>query len=184
MHKDALRFCVSPKYDGMSLNLIYKDGRLHSAITRHDGQKGELVTANALMVGGIPHEIDFKGEIEIRGEVVISKKNFSLLNEERKAKGLDEFANARNVASGSMKQLDQSLVKQRYLEFVPWGVGYFEALDFANLDSKAGHVEAIAQSERETESKIEKTQSLYAFLTHLQTCLLYTSDAADDCWSV
>ena len=169
MHKDPLRFCVSPKYDGMSLNLIYKDGRLHSAITRGDGQKGELVTANALMVSGIPHEINFKGEIEIRGEVVISKKNFSLLNEERKAKGLDEFANARNVASGSMKQLDQSLVKQRYLEFVPWGVGYFEALDFANLDSKAGHVEATTQSEKETESKIEKTQSLYAFLTHLQT---------------
>ena len=153
MHKDPLRFCVSPKYDGMSLNLIYKDGRLHSAITRGDGQKGELVTANALMVGGIPHEINFKGEIEIRGEVVISKKNFSLLNEERKAKGLDEFANARNVASGSMKQLDQSLVMQRHLEFVPWGVGYFnfkEVMEF--LDSLGAHrVEKTTRKTKYTE---------------------------------
>ncbi|MWV62835.1 hypothetical protein DCO60_10495 [Helicobacter saguini] len=124
-----LRFCISPKYDGMSLNLYYKNGELVSATTRGDGEVGELVTQNARMIESIPQRIPFKGEIEIRGEVVMRKEIFEMLNKERGERGEPLFANPRNAASGSMRQLDCNLVKERKLDFIPWGIGFCSDLE-------------------------------------------------------
>ena len=76
-------FTCSPKFDGASLNLLYRDENLVSATTRGDGIMGELVTSNARTIQSIPLSIDFKGEIEIRGEVVIAKDDFEHINNER-----------------------------------------------------------------------------------------------------
>jgi DNA ligase (NAD+) len=117
-------FYIEPKFDGASLNIVYKDGKLIRAETRGDGEIGEDVTLNAKTIKTIPLEIDHKGLIEIRGEVLIKKKDFEKLNEERIKKGESTFANPRNAAAGSLRQLDPKITASRPLIFYPWGVGY------------------------------------------------------------
>ena len=121
---DDFTFYIEPKFDGASLNLVYKNGELIRAETRGDGEIGEDVTLNAKTIKTIPLTIDYKGLIEIRGEVVIKKEDFEKLNEERIKKGESTFANPRNAAAGSLRQLDVKITASRPLIFYPWGVGY------------------------------------------------------------
>jgi len=121
---DNFSFYIEPKFDGASLNLVYKDGELIRAETRGDGEIGEDVTQNAKTINSIPLKIDYKGLIEIRGEVVIKKDDFEKLNIQRVKKGEATFANPRNAAAGSLRQLDPKITAKRPLLFYPWGVGY------------------------------------------------------------
>jgi DNA ligase (NAD+) len=116
-------FVCEPKFDGASLNLIYEDGVLKQAITRGDGSVGEDVTVNAKTIGSIPLSIDYDGLIEIRGEVVIKKDDFEAINQQRLHNEEATFANPRNAAAGSLRQLDSSITASRKLFFQPWGVG-------------------------------------------------------------
>jgi len=115
-------FC-EPKFDGASMNLLYEDGKLVRAITRGDGVVGEEVTDNVRTIRSVPLTIDYQGLIEIRGEVVIRKDDFEKINEERLKEGEQPFANPRNAAAGSLRQLDSSVTAKRRLVFYPWGVG-------------------------------------------------------------
>jgi len=117
------RFYVEPKFDGASLNLIYENGSLKQAITRGNGVEGEDVTNNARTIQSIRLEIEHKGLIEIRGEVLMTKQEFERINEERAKLGEPLFANPRNAAAGSLRQLDPKIVAKRNLIFQPWGVG-------------------------------------------------------------
>ncbi|ARR00737.1 NAD-dependent DNA ligase LigA [Campylobacter porcelli] len=128
--KGSQRFFVEPKFDGASLNLTYENGILKSAATRGDGEIGEDVTNNAKVISSIPLKIPYDGFIEIRGEVVIAKKDFEEINAKRIQDGLNLLANPRNAAAGSLRQLDPSITKSRRLKFYPWGVGANE-LKFA-----------------------------------------------------
>ena len=101
-------FC-EPKFDGASMNLLYEDGKLVRAITRGDGVVGEEVTDNVRTIRSVPLSIDFQGQIEIRGEVVIRKDDFEIINKERIAEGEQVFANPRNAAAGSLRQLDSTV---------------------------------------------------------------------------
>ncbi|RAZ54204.1 NAD-dependent DNA ligase LigA [Campylobacter hyointestinalis] len=121
--KTGLEFFVEPKFDGASLNLLYENGKLVKATTRGDGSIGEDVTNNARVISSIPLQISYKELIEIRGEVVISKADFELINLKREKNGEPPLANPRNAAAGSLRQLDNGVVKQRKLKFYPWGVG-------------------------------------------------------------
>ncbi|MBS4406737.1 NAD-dependent DNA ligase LigA [Campylobacter vulpis] len=116
-------FFIEPKFDGASLNLLYEKGSLVRAATRGDGEMGEDVSLNVKEIANIPQKIAYEGRIEIRGEVVILKQDFEKLNEKRAKEGLNLFANPRNAASGSLRQLDTSITKERNLKFYPWGVG-------------------------------------------------------------
>ncbi|EAJ5701758.1 DNA ligase, NAD-dependent [Campylobacter lari subsp. concheus] len=116
-------FFIEPKFDGASLNLTYENGILISGATRGDGEVGEDITLNAKEISNIPQKIPYKKKIEIRGEVVILKEDFEKINEKRAKDGLSLFANPRNAASGSLRQLDTSITKERNLKFYPWGVG-------------------------------------------------------------
>ena len=116
-------FYCEPKFDGASLNLIYENGKLKQAITRGDGVIGEDVTHNAKVIKSIPKNISYQPLIEIRGEVLMPKYEFDKLNEERAKKGEPLFANPRNAAAGSMRQLDSSITAKRELIFQTWGVG-------------------------------------------------------------
>ena len=118
-----LEFYCEPKFDGASLNLIYENGLLKQAISRGDGLIGEDVTNNVKTIHSIPLEISYKGLIEIRGEVVIRKKDFSKINDLRLKNKEQLFANPRNAASGSLRQLDPSVSAKRKLFFNVWGVG-------------------------------------------------------------
>lgn len=124
--KDDILFYSEPKYDGLSLNLLYDNGVLISAGTRGDGKVGENVTKNVYHVKGVPLNIEYTGRIEIRGEVVIFKDDFESINNERVKAGKKVFANERNSASGALRSLDPVDVKRANLRFTPYGVGYHE----------------------------------------------------------
>ena len=115
-------FTCSPKFDGASLNLLYEGGLLQSATTRGNGIEGELVTQNARTIFSIPLQIPYTEQIEIRGEVLIAKDDFESLNAQRLVDNLPLFANPRNAAAGSLRQLDSKITAKRPLRFMPWGV--------------------------------------------------------------
>jgi DNA ligase (NAD+) len=118
-----VRFYCEPKFDGVSLNLIYNKGTLIQAITRGNGVEGEDVTQNAKTIQTIPLTIDYLDLIEIRGEVVIFKTDFEIINEERFKNGEQLFTNPRNAAAGSLRQLDPRVTASRRLVFIPHGIG-------------------------------------------------------------
>ena len=110
------------KFDGVGLSLNYDDGRLQQALTRGDGEVGEDVTANAFRIPSIPRTIPVKDHLTIRGEVLIFKEDFEKLNKSRQEKGEKLFANTRNAAAGSLRQLDPKVTASRPLIFVPYSV--------------------------------------------------------------
>ncbi len=116
-------FYIEPKFDGASLNLIYENGALVQAITRGDGQIGEDVTQNIKTVPTVPLQIAHEKPIEIRGEIVIPLEMFERINAQRSREGESLFANPRNAAAGSLRQLDSAVTAKRGLVFYPWGVG-------------------------------------------------------------
>lgn len=128
-------FTCEPKFDGASLNLIYRNGALVQAITRGDGVEGEEVTQNVKTIQSVPLMIDYEGEIEIRGEVVIFKSDFEQINEERLKNGESLFANPRNAAAGSLRQLDTRITASRKLVFMPYGIGA-NTLEMKNLSDR------------------------------------------------
>ena len=140
--KESFTFYCEPKFDGASMNLIYNHGLLEQAITRGDGSIGEDVTENIKTIGSIPLRIDYQELIEIRGEVVIKKADFETLNQERLAKGEPLFANPRNAAAGSLRQLDTSITAKRKLMFYPWGIGV-NSLNQSYLSQKMAFVYAL-----------------------------------------
>jgi DNA ligase (NAD+) len=132
-------FYCEPKYDGASLNLIYEDGELTKGITRGDGTVGELITPNVKTIRSIPLNIEHKELIEIRGEVVIFKDEFEKINEERLKRGEPLFANPRNAAAGSLRQLDPKVTASRNLVFLPYGVGV-NSLEHKLLSDKMSYI--------------------------------------------
>jgi DNA ligase (NAD+) len=135
-------FICEPKFDGASLNLLYEGGRLIRATTRGDGLVGEDVTNNAKTISSIPLTIDYEKVIEIRGEVVIKKDDFEKINNQRLDNQESLFANPRNAAAGSLRQLDPNITAKRRLFFYPWGLGTNE-LDSTTLSSNMEFVYSL-----------------------------------------
>ncbi len=121
MHPDA-RFCVEEKIDGLSMTLRYRDGNLALAETRGDGLVGEDVTANALVIPDVKKKIGIPGYLEVRGEVYMSHEDFDRYNEEQEEVGKRPAANPRNLAAGTLRQLDSSVVKRRGLRMLIFNV--------------------------------------------------------------
>ena len=111
---------VDIKMDGLAMALIYEDGLLKQAVTRGDGKVGEDVTMNVRTIENVPLSIDQKEHTEVRGEVVIFKADFDKLNEQQRAKGKPEFANPRNLAAGTIRQLDPKIAASRPLKFMAY----------------------------------------------------------------
>lgn len=107
---------VELKMDGLAMSLHYVNGKLVRAVTRGDGNVGEDVTHNVKTIESVQKTIEYSGNVEVRGEVIMPKSVFEKLNEQRKANGEEEFANPRNAAAGSIRQLDSSIARQRKLD--------------------------------------------------------------------
>ncbi len=128
-----LEFIVEPKLDGLSCTIHYVNGKLHTAATRGDGETGEDVTLNVKTIRSIPLSLEPKGSVEIpkffevRGEVIMYKKDFEELNKQLQQKGVQTFANPRNAASGSLRQKDPKITAERRLRFFVHSYGKVES---------------------------------------------------------
>lgn len=119
---DTNEFYVDCKMDGLSVELVYNKGALIRCTTRGDGTYGEDVTKNAYRISNIPVNIRYRDFIVIRGEVIVYKDTFNLINAKRAAAGLTTFSNCRNYASGSLRQDDPNVTEERNLKFYAWDV--------------------------------------------------------------
>ena len=122
----ALQFVAEPKIDGLSISLTYENGKFVRGTTRGNGIDGEDVTANLLTLNDVPATLpnDAPDVLEIRGEVFLSKKNFLELNEQQEKRGIKPFANPRNAAAGSLRQLDPEITRSRPLSLFAYAQGY------------------------------------------------------------
>jgi DNA ligase (NAD+) len=128
---EGLAFTAEPKIDGLSITLRYQQGRLVQGATRGDGYEGENVTANVRTIRDIPRLVkakSFPDLFEVRGEIYMSRAAFQRLNEEQAARGERPFANPRNAAAGSLRQLDPSITARRPLHFFAYGWGEVASL--------------------------------------------------------
>ncbi len=133
-----VEYAAELKFDGLAISLRYEQGTLVQAATRGDGTTGEEVTANIRTVRAIPlrlHGKQIPALLEVRGEVLMFKSDFSALNERQRQAGQKEFVNPRNAAAGSLRQLDARIVAQRSLRFFAYGIGQLDGADMPALHS-------------------------------------------------
>ena len=115
-HSQELEYILELKLDGLSISLIYENGVLVQAVTRGDGQVGEDVTENIMEIKTIPKKLKKNISLEVRGEIILPISSFNRINQEREDDGEDVFANPRNAASGTIRQLDKTIVAERGLD--------------------------------------------------------------------
>ena len=133
-----VEYALELKLDGLSISVQYEKGKLVKAVTRGDGQIGEDVTENIIQIESLPKTLKEEVDMEIRGEVVLPISRFEALNEKRLENGEDVFANPRNAASGTLRQLDSSIIKERGLD------AYFYFLIDAGKMGFKSHSESLA----------------------------------------
>ncbi|MBV9945857.1 MAG: NAD-dependent DNA ligase LigA, partial [Myxococcales bacterium] len=168
------RFCVEPKLDGASVEVIYEGGQLVQASTRGDGETGEDITTNVRTIRSVPLRIRHAGKLTLRGEIVIYRKDHDALNAERVAAGLEPFANPRNAAAGAVRMMDPREVARRSLRALFYQAvegpslhaTHHETLDWlATLGLPTHRREAVADWEdvRAAIGAIERDRESYPF---------------------
>lgn len=119
-----VEYSIEPKFDGLSVEIVYRDGELEAAITRGDGVEGDDITENARTINEIPLKLrDAPGEISVRAEIYMPRDGFHEINEKRVQEGKEPFANPRNAAAGTVRQLDPSVVAER-----PLGIFFYDVM--------------------------------------------------------
>lgn len=138
---DYIDYACEPKFDGLAISLRYENGQFVQGATRGDGFTGEDVTANLRTIKTIPLRLsgeNIPAVLEVRGEVLMFRRDFDRLNERQRAKGEKEFANPRNAAAGSLRQLDPQVTAERSLRFFAYGMGdAFNGMSSAPSDKDA-----------------------------------------------
>ena len=129
---EELEFVLELKFDGLTFIAVYERGSLQSVATRGDGVYGEDITNNMKTIKNFPTKIDYSGTLEVRGEVLMKNKDFIELNREQLLKKHKIFANPRNAAAGSLRQLDSNVTKSRKLSYYVWG-GHMKGIKSHNL---------------------------------------------------
>ena len=144
---EMISYCIEPKFDGASISLIYENDQLVRAITRGDGVEGEEITNNIKQIRSIPLTARFSqygiSQIEIRGEIIMSKSSFNKYNELLVSQGSSPLANPRNAASGSLRMKDPKEVAQRNLDAFLYHISYFQTIDGRTVEELSSHAGSL-----------------------------------------
>lgn len=153
---EDVEYIVELKIDGLAMSLTYENGVFKQAVTRGDGRVGEDVSENIRMIRSVPMQIAFKDDLELRGEVFMPKASFEQLNEEREKAGEDLFANPRNAAAGTIRQLNTSIVAKRNLD----GFWYQLAVDIDVIHTHEEALQFFSEQGFKVNPKWKKCQSI------------------------
>ena len=181
-NNEPLEFMCEPKIDGLSISLTYHNGILLNGVTRGDGTTGEIVTNNIKTIKDIPHKLknDYPKFIEVRGEIYMSKNNFTLLNSMQEAKGKNIFANPRNAAAGSVRQKDIKILKERKLNFNAFTVGEssddFEFETQSDLLTKLNDMGFVINTDNIQVKNVDQIQKIYNKMLNKRASLDYEID--------
>jgi DNA ligase (NAD+) len=163
---ESIEYVCELKYDGVAIGIRYENGQLSAAVTRGDGEKGELVTTNVRTIRTVPLQLhhDFPADFEIRGEIFMPHEQFQQLNKEREEAGEALYANPRNTASGTLKSLDSKVVADRKLDCYLYGL-------YGLSNQETGHYESVLKAKEwgfripSPEKRfIEKTSSIQGIM--------------------
>ena len=171
---EAVDFTLEPKMDGVAVELVYRDGVLALASTRGDGFRGEVITANVRTIPSVPLRLKAVGGtvpalLEVRAEVFIHRDAFEKLNRERAARDLPAFANARNAAAGSLRQLDSKITARRPLAVFCYGVGRFDGATPATQGEILDHLRAAGLPINPLVRTRQSIDAAIAFYRELET---------------
>jgi DNA ligase (NAD+) len=175
------QFCCELKIDGLSFSAVFKNGKLHHAATRGDGYIGENITDNLKTISNFPQKIENVPEyFEVRGEIYMQKDDFLKLNEMQLANNLPLFANPRNAAAGSIRQLDSSITAQRPLRYFVYAVGQISDPGFFNLQSDVLEICAklgfCTAKHFKVASSFEEVFDFYEYVSQIREKLDYEID--------
>lgn len=180
-----IEYTVEPKYDGLAMELTYRDGLLMRASTRGDGTEGEDVTQNIKTIKAVPLKIEVRGripkEIDIRGEVYMETEEFEELNRQREKDDEPPFANPRNAAAGSVRQLDPTVTASRRLFLACYGIGAVKGIEFRSQSDFIGWLKEArfpVPCRLETVSGIERVIEVIRELEEARQGLAFETDGA------
>ncbi|MFA6386435.1 MAG: NAD-dependent DNA ligase LigA [Candidatus Paceibacterota bacterium] len=167
-NSNSLNYFCEVKLDGLSASLHYKDGVFVRGATRGDGWIGEDVTENLKMISSIPLRLDgdIKGDVEVRGEVVMTKKAWEKLNKKQEESGKTIFANTRNAAAGSLRQLDPQIVKERNLDFFAWDIAQYPT-SISNHSDKHKILKDIGFQIAPYDKKAKNLKEVFSFIKEI-----------------
>jgi len=174
---ETVEYAAEPKFDGLAISLSYRGGLFAQGATRGDGTTGEDVTPNLRTIGSIPLKIATKEDLEVRGEVLLYRRDFDALNERQRAAGQKEYVNPRNAAAGAVRQLDSRITASRRLRFFAYAL---VSESGAGAHSKA--LDRLAKlgfpvcKERDTVSGVEGLLGYYARIGKQREKLPYAID--------
>ncbi len=176
LSNQEIEFIAEPKIDGLSFSAIFEDGELKVAATRGDGEIGEDITANVLTIKTIPKHVTYKARFEIRGEIYINKDDFLELNRIRAESGEDLFANPRNAAAGSLRQLDPNVTASRPLRYYVWGGNIDQVSSQSELLNKFKALGFSITPNIKVTSKISELMDYYQGILETRSSITYDID--------
>ena len=167
----GLAFMTEPKIDGLSASLRYENGKLVQAATRGDGVTGENITTNVRTIKSVPHLLNkpFPGIVEVRGEIFLNRKDFAAINKVREAEGEPLFANPRNAAAGSVRQLDSNITASRPLAFFGYSLGEIQGEEPKSQQELRRQLKHWGFTLNEPARLCEKTDEILAYYHEIET---------------
>lgn len=177
IESDVVSYSAEPKLDGLAISLLYENGRLTRAATRGDGQIGENITLNARTIANIPLQLigeSFPTRLEVRGEVYMERKGFEKLNQNQRDANEKTFANPRNAAAGSLRQLDPALTAKRPLTFCAYSVAQVSIAPNSIAQGETKHFPKSQYKQMQTIKALGLTISTYIkHLSSIHECMDY-----------
>ena len=166
--KSDLKYFCELKFDGLAISLIYENGKFMKGVTRGDGEIGEDITSNLKMIETIPLSLNFPfpDKIEIRGEAIMKKRVLKELNKQNEKEGKPLFANSRNAAAGSLRQLDPKLARKRRLDFFAYEIAQIKSAEWERHMEKHSKKHKLLDELGFVVDKYSKTFSSLAMKAH------------------